>query len=281
MIKRKAKQANSRGGLLLSLLFVLLILVGGIGCGVFYIYSFCSTIWHEQCQVTNPELDVVISTGKMVHPDVVTFHFGLTNGANLATIPFAQLREKLLKRVPNVRDIRIERRLPNRVTVEVIEREPIARIAPLRGHPTEGRVADSEGIVFWYNANATTELPIVRESGDSPAAPGKKLTGPTAAALRLVEAAMRPELSDLRVLEVDTSNQDYLYLTLGNYDHAKFAWEDMLNNSKASRESLHRQLKNLLAVINTQLTPHSTVWLATDWEKPSRITASRPNNVGK
>ena len=281
MIKRKTKQNDSRTGILLSLLIVFLILVGGTCCGLFYAYSFCSNIWHEQCQITNPELDVVISTGKMVHPDVITFHFGLTNGANLATIPFSQLREKLLKRVPNVRDIRIERRLPNRVTVEVIEREPIARIAPPRGHPTEGRVADSEGVVFWYNANATTELPIVRESGDTPAAPGKKLTGPTAAALRLVEAAMRPELSDLRVLEVDTSNQDYLYLTLGNYDHAKFAWQDMLSDTKTSRESLHRQLKNLFAAINAQLMPHSTVWLATDWGRPSRITASRPNNTGK
>ena len=92
MIKRKTKQNDSRTGILLSLLIVFLILVGGTCCGLFYAYSFCSNIWHEQCQITNPELDVVISTGKMVHPDVITFHFGLTNGANLATIPLTLMR---------------------------------------------------------------------------------------------------------------------------------------------------------------------------------------------
>ena len=113
----------------------------------------------------------------MVHPDVITYHFGLTNGANLATIPFSQLREKLLKRVPNVRDIRIERRLPNRVTVEVIEREPIARIAPptkltrdgftavrettLRGD-TVAREVTPRDTTFWFVRTAVERVATLR-----------------------------------------------------------------------------------------------------------------------
>ena len=65
---------------------------------------------------------------------LITLYFGLTNGANLATIPFADLRKKLLDRIPNIADLKIERRLPNRVTITVVEREPAVRIATLTGH---------------------------------------------------------------------------------------------------------------------------------------------------
>ena len=278
MIKRKPTQNQTHGGLLCTLLVVMLILLGGISVGLYYTYSFCSEIWHEQCRVSDQEIDVIITTGKMVHPDVVTLQFGLTNGANLATIPFADLRLKLLKKVPNIRDLRIERRLPNHVTVDVIEREPLARIGPSKGNSNDGRVADSEGVVFQYNANSTALLPIVREPANASATQtGEKLTGATAAALRLIEVAGQPEFAELRVREIDTSHTDYLYLTLGNYDHSVFAWKDMMSDTKVARESLQQQLRRLSQAINTRLTPSSTVWIANNWESKT-ITASNANN---
>ncbi len=277
--KRNTGTGERRTGLLVTLVVAILLLLGGVGAGCGYAYSFFSAIWHEQCRVNDCDLDVVILTGKMVHPEVITYQFGLTNGANLATIPFAELREDLLKRSPNVRDVKIERRLPNRVTLEVVERVPLARIATKKGSVAEGRVADAEGVVFWYNPAATaTQLPIVRESTDAPTPTGKKLTGMAAAALRLVETAALPELADLRVLEIDTSHSDYLYVTLGNHDHAQIAWERMHDDSRTARLSLQKQLRHLSKVIEAHLTPHATVWLATDWGPHSRITASGPNN---
>ena len=278
MIKRNTNKREPKTGLLISLCVVGLILLGGAIAGLSIAASTLTGIWHEQCRVDDQELDVVITTGKMVYPEVVTLQFGLTNGANLAEIPFADLRADLLKRVPNVRDIRIERRLPNRVTIDVVEREPLARIASRKGASTGGRVSDSDGVVFLYNSSdLTSRLPIVREATDTPTPPGKKLSGLTAAALRLVEVAGLPELSDLRVQEVDTSHKDYLLGSLGNLDHAQIAWDRMQDDSSVSRQSLARQLRHLSEAIATRLTPHPTLWLATDWGKNSRITASGSN----
>ena len=275
--KSKNRSKSSRGvaaRIVVALILGLLVL-GALGTGAAIGIGVLREIWLEQCRVTDRELDVVITTGKMVHPDVVTLHFGLTNGANLASIPFTERRANLLERIPNIRDIHIERRQPNRVTVDIVEREPLVRIVSSSTPKETGRVADAEGVVFRFSSG-TSLLPLVRESANPPTAPGKRLTGNAAAALRLVEVASQPELSALRILEVDTSNADYLRVRLGNYDWAQVAWDHMQEDSRLSRESLRRQLKHLSSTIATHLTPNNTLWIATDWGPGGRIYASQP-----
>ncbi len=282
MISRKQKGVRGSGatrGLVATAIGAGLLLFAAIGIGVSFGIGALAGIWREQYRVEDRDLDVVITTGKMVHPDVITLRFGLTNGANLATIPFEDLRLKLLDRIPNIRDIQIERRLPNRVNIAVLEREPIARVAPPRGRAVSDRVADQEGVVFRFSSNPAL-LPLIHEADSTPTPPGKRLTGHAAAALRLVEVAAQPELADLRVLEVNTSHKDYLFVTLGNYDRVKLAWDHMDEDSRLSRESLQRQLRHLQSVVNANITPRTTVWIATDFGKPSRIYASDPARNG-
>ena len=237
-------------------------------------------IWREQCRITDPELNVVITSNKdeqrrMVHPEIVTLWFGLTNGANLATIPFSELREKLLARIPNIHDMKIERRLPNRVTIDVFERDPAVRVAPAKGKADTGLVADLEGVVFRFSSNVSA-LPVIREAGGPGTRPGKRLSGMSAAALRLVEASAAPELAGFSVLEVDTSHSDYLLATLGDYSRAKIAWAHMLDDTRAARDSLQRQLKYLSQTIATRMISQPTTWDATDFGKPVYIYGKDP-----
>lgn len=252
-----------------------LILLGGIITGGIIGFTTLQKIWQEQCRIDDPELNIVITTGKMVHPDVITLHFGLTNGANLATIPFEDLRSHLLESVPNIRDIHIERRLPNRVTVDVTEREPIVRIAPSQGKPNAGCVADANGVVFRF-FNDVEILPIIRESTPTTTPPGKKLTGAAAAALQLVEAATAPEFSELHILEVNTSKKDYLLATLGDYSNARIAWDHMGEATQIARTSLKRQLSRLSKAIGSRISPRTTLWIATDYGTPGRVYANDP-----
>ncbi len=277
--KRGVREAGATRGLVVSAIGAGVVLLAAVGTGLAFGIGALADVWRGQYRVEDRDFDVVVTTGKMVHPDVITLHFGLTNGANLATIPFADLRLKLLDRVPNIRDIQIERRLPNRVNIAVLEREPLARVAPPRGRAVSDRVADQEGVVFRFSSN-TALLPIIREADPTPTPPGKRLTGHAAAALRLVEVAAQPEFADLRVLEVSTSHKDYLLVTLGNYDRVKLAWDRMDDDSHLSRESLRRQLRHLQGAINASMTPRTTVWIATDFGKPSRIYASDPARNG-
>ena len=281
MISRKKKNAAEgvpHGGLIATLLLGGGILVG-LAFGAKIGIGALIDIWREQCRVEDQELDVVITTGKMVHPDVITMHFGLTNGANLALIPFEHLRSTLLDSRPSIRDIKIERRLPNRVTVDVVEREPIARVSTRTSRAETGRVADLEGVVFRFSNN-TALLPLIREAAPSPTPPGKRLAGHAAAALRLVDVASQPEFADLRILEVDTSHPDYLLVTLSSYDRVKLAWDHMLENTRLSGESLRRQLKHLTEAMSTHLAPNTTMWNATDFGKEGRIYAGPLPRLG-
>jgi len=233
--------------------------------------------YDEQCRVIDADVDVVVvvtGSAKMVHRDLVTDIFGLTNGANLAKIDFAAKRADLLK-TPNIRDVRIERRMPNRVTVEVFEREPVARVAGHSRHAPIGRVVDAEGVVFRFQRNIAA-LPIIREAEQTNTTPGQKLSGLAAAAVHLVSSAAAPGLGDLRILEVDTSPRDYLLLTLGNYSRAKIAWEHMGQDDATARASLRSQLVRLSRAIGTHLTPGTTLWNAMDYEG-GRIYANDPS----
>lgn len=274
MINRNTKTSSSTSrAVAFGVLAV--ILLGAITTGATFGFSLLRTIWQQQCRVDDPELNVVITTGKMVHPDVVTLHFGLTNGANLATIPFEELRVNLLETVPNIKDIHIERRLPNRVTVEVSEREPVVRVAPAKGKANNGCVADLDGVVFRFFNNVEL-LPIIRESNEPATPPGKKLTGGAAAALQLIEVASNDFKEELRILEIDTSKKDYLLATLGDYSNAQIAWERMGERTQASRASLKRQLSRLSKAIASRISPRTTLWIATDYGSPGRVYANDP-----
>ena len=231
---------------------------------------------------------VVTSSGKNVKPETIIYCFGLTNGANLATIPYAELRQKLIARIPNIHDITITRRLPRRVTVDVREREPAVRIVPPKGTPDSGLVADYDNVVFrTFNS---PPLPIIRGTDEAHCKPGQRLEGHARAALQLVrllaEAAdaksdTAPELASLRVLDIDTSKKDYLLMTLGDYSTAEIAWERMGEDSEIARQSLRRQLVHLAQAITARLTPQATRWIATEYGKGGRIYAANPARLGE
>ena len=276
MIRRTRDDAR-RVRVVVAIVTLLVLLAAALTGIAFGVTSLRKT-WREQCVVTDRELDVVIDNRKdeqrrMVHPDIITLYFGLTNGANLATIPFAELRAKLLGRIPNIADLKIERRLPNRVTITVVEREPAVRITTLKGRADSGRVADLEGVVFPFSSNVSA-LPVIREATATPS--GKRLTGMAAAAVRLVEEAALPELADLSVLEVDTTHADYLLVTLGDYSRARIAWDRMCEDTRASRTSLTNQLTRLSKAIATRVITQPTLWHATDYGSPGRVFAKDP-----
>ena len=270
-------------------LVALLLACGGAVCWCLAIgFGTLREIWREQFRVQSSAIDVVVtSSGKNVTPATIVYYFGLTNGANLATIPYDELRTSLIARIPNIHDIQIERRLPRRVTVTVKEREPAVRIAPTKGAPASGLVADYEGVVFrTFNA---PPLPIIRASAGTHLSPGQRLEGHARAALQLVHLLAEvsdgkveapPQLAELRGLEIDTSKKDYVLVTLGDYSTAEIAWSRMGEDAEEAHQSLRRQLVHLAQAIATRLTPRATRWIATEYEKGGRVYAADPARVG-
>lgn len=219
-------------------------------------------LYLEQCVVTDLSRQVSVTSGTMVKADVIQDVLGLRAGANLATIDFVAKRRELLERIPNLLSVRITRQLPDRVTVVTEERTPVARIGATGSRANLGRVADAEGVVFCWQRGTQT-LPVVRVAEPSAVAPGNRISGRALAALRLVEACQDPKLSELGILEVDSTPHDYLLATLGNYSKLKIAWEGMDEPSPAAQAALMRCLGNLHDAMRSKVVPGVVIWNAT------------------
>lgn len=280
MTKRKARGKTAPGktqspGKFPALLVAAGAMLVALAAAACLAFGKLKSAWNERCIITDHELDVVITGGKMVHPEVFVYSFGLTNGANVAEIPFAEERARLISQFPNIRDLRIERRQPNRVIIEVFEREPVARLATTRGPSDPPRLADTEGMVFNYSGN-TAALPLIREPADAPTPRGRKLSGNSLAALRLVELASSPEFSHLRIYEADASRQGFLTLSLADMSRVKIAWDRMDEDSRSARKSLHTQLSRVSQAIGSKVVNRPTSWNATDFAN-GRIYAKDPS----
>ncbi len=292
MIKRSANvNVKSQKAVRRLLVVAAIVLVGGgVACwGAAIGFRALRSIWLEQFRVQDSAIDVIVTTpGVNVIPEIITFHFGLTNGANLATIPYQEKSRELIARNPNIRSISIERRLPRRVIIDVKEREPAVRIVAAKGTESAGLVADYDGVVF-RTFKAPSQLPVMRESAETRHTPGQHLEGHAYAALQLVHVLAdaaegksdAPELAALRVREINTSKKDYLLVTLDDYSTAEIAWDRMGEESEIAQKSLHRQLLHLSQAIATRLTPRSIRWIVTEYEKGGRVYAADPARLGE
>jgi hypothetical protein len=278
-MKKIAIQKNSKGKVIA--IAVALAVLGAILaiCGLAAAFSRLNDIYERQCCVTDAGEQVEIVAGRILPARLFINHFSLTNGVNLAQVPFASLRERLIRDMPNIRDIKIVRTIPDKVRIEIIERVPVVRVIGAGSKANPNYTADSEGKVFWYPRRDTTLLPIIREAKKETSAAGSQLSGMSMAALRLLEEAADPEFAILRIQEVDTFKRDYLFATLGDSSRAKIAWEDMELHTKVSRESLRRQLTRLSQAMKSNVAAGTKLWNATDWGVPGRIYANDPTKA--
>ena len=148
MSKANKIERPNRTGLIVTVVLVLLI---GLGFGAVLGYDKLKAVYLEQCVITDMPSQVEITSGKMVHPSTIAEELGLRPGANLALIDFTAKREELLAKVPNLRSVRIARRLPDKVIVTAEERTPVARMG-LKGKG--GFVMNEKGVphpVKWWN----------------------------------------------------------------------------------------------------------------------------------
>ena len=233
-----------------------------VGVGATFAYAKLKAVYLEQCVIRDFAAQVEITSGRMVHPSTIAEELGLRVGANLAAIDFAERRRRVLEKVPNLLALRIERHLPDRVTVVAEERTPIARLGIKGRRQPTGRVVDAEGMVFICQ-RGTQALPVIREAQAPGLAKGHRVSGRLEAALRLVEACRDAEFLELGLLEVDTSKPDFLVATLGNYSRAKILWEDMDEPTPRSRADLLARLTLLRDAIRARVSPETVLWNAT------------------
>jgi cell division septal protein FtsQ len=163
----------------------------------------------------------------------------------------AEVRSELLRIAPGIRTLTITRRLPARMDVRLVEREPVGQI----GH--NGQVVDEEGVIFSRSVGVE-HLPRVDGMEGIPVNNGATLDGMGLAAVRLLTLLRRPE-NALPVVTVDISRKDYLFLILQDHRQVRLWWRGMdAASGNESREALGKRLRKLLIAMN--MAPQRQVW---------------------
>lgn len=238
---------------------VAIVLIVALSVGATIGYGKLRDIWIRQCVLMDVSRQVEIVTGPNIKAGVILESFGLRAGANLALIDFTARRREILERIPNIRTLTVSRHLPDRVSITVEEREPVARLA-LKGNRNTGRVVDTEGIVF-KRQTGTQMLPTITERSETPA--GRRLAGRSLAALQLLEFAKDGDYAVFAIQDVNTLPTDYLYAALGNYQTAKIAWEDMDDPIASTHDAMVEQLEHFLDAYRVGTAGPGSVWNVT------------------
>jgi hypothetical protein len=214
---------------------------------------------------------VMIVTGRTLTPDLICEKLGLREGVNLFSIPIEKKRRELLEQAPNIREISIVRRMPDKLSITIVEREPIARVG------SHGRVVDEEGVVFIRYAG-TGGLPLIKGAEFSQIKPGERLHGNEFAAARLIHSTLRPECS-MRLLAVDATKQDYLLLTFSDYRQAKFSWRGMSNDLKETDGLMQQRFDKLTSTMESEIGRSRMMWDATLPDDPVFVIHAMPMGV--
>ncbi len=150
---------------------------------------------------------------------------GISEGMNLIEIDLVELREKI-ESLPLVEEAVVTRELPNRLSVEISERRPVAWLScPPKGirprSTTGGVILDGEGIVIPCESLAREflKLPIIESHTLSRLVPGSKIDSPQIqSALKLLALTNHRFMArGIDVREVRIRN-DYSLTALFNND---------------------------------------------------------------
>ncbi len=231
--------------------------------------------WHEALEKNSQFLlkSVVVNTEGTLTREQIVAATGLTEATNLLTMNLREVRAKI-ERLPQVKSAVIHRDYHGKLTLDVVQRIPVAWIEcpkqklfePLSG---KGCLMDAEGAPVPCDVITKTYLamPRIQFPGLSEASPGKPVPDMQVhAALRLMEKLQSRDDSGHAALEaIEIPNAWSLVAHFGGDAKVTFGVDDidpqLVRFDRFMHEARARQWRvatlNLLSRINTPATFHA------------------------
>jgi len=167
-----------------------------------------------------------ITTGRMLTTEKVKSLTGIREGTNIYSHHLANVRRDFLRAHPNVRDIRIERVMPDTIRILVIEREPKVKML---GSP--GRVIDFDGYIFVLESShesMSATLPSLKSSEWTTLQSGQRASERVRQALRVLDV-IEGRRMNLRIVGLDTTSAHFLVLQTEDRREIALPWGGLKN----------------------------------------------------
>jgi len=236
---------------------------------------------------------VHVQTEGMLSPTEIIHHTGLVTGVNLLTVNLHDVRARL-EQQPAIKGATVQRDFDGRLTVSVLQRQPIAWVKCEAQHfiprsVGQGLLVDADGIAFPADTILPEfqSLPVIADEQLKPILLGQKISTPRFdAAMTLLKMLKQREAEGSeRLVSITTPNRFALVAAFANESEVTFSHDDVeaqmlrfdhfLSEARSKKWAFEKL--NLVAGINTPVVFKTDTTAAT----PSAILVSSPASVKK
>lgn len=189
----------------------------------------------------NPDYNVAelnVETDGVLTPESVLEAADLHKGSNIFMVNLSRAQARV-EAIPQVEKVQVTRQLPNKISIQINERKPVAWVAPEQGAATRDEVTkspsayliDARGVLWPPKKRAPQDffLPIIRHYSNGPRSDGQEVEGEEIkAALDLLRAHQDSMIgARFQIQEIDLAKHFGLQVTDRNGLQVLFGLDDM------------------------------------------------------
>ncbi len=269
------------------------LIVAALGTGLYF--SVRKTI--SWVILKNPDYNVAeldVQTDGLLDSERVLQTADLHKGSNIFLVNLNRAKTRI-ESIPEVEHVQVSRQLPNRITVEINERKPVAWLSTVRGADSRDEVVaskdsfliDANGVLLLPRKLSPQDryLPIIRHYNGANLAEGTQTEGEEIkAALDLLRAHQDSLVAArFQIQEIDLAKRYGLQVTDRNGTQVLFALEEMDRQLKrldtylqyTDQHGQRIQTINLLVQKNVPVT-YMVDAVTTDKPTDTPVTAAGP-----
>ena len=211
--------------------------------GAWLTWEAAALLFWENTDYTIKKMEVHVD-GPTITGNHVREYMGVSEGTNLFAMSLRDMRMNFLKKTPIAKSVILQRRLPDGLIVDVVERAPLARLGRW------GSLAvDREGAVFSLRAGSR-EYPVISGCAAENLKPGARVDQNVLNAIEIVDICNRSKVGEhVKIASLDISPKQYLELYLSAGERIKIAWENMDQPDPESRAKIEHKLWSLAAAL--------------------------------
>jgi len=215
----------------------------GIALGAVLTWKIAALLFWENPEYTIRKMEIHVD-GPTITANHVREYMGISEGTNLFASSLHTMRTTFLKKTPIAKTVILQRRLPNTLIVDIVERVPLARLGRW------GSLAvDREGYVFSLRAGSR-EYPVISGCNAENLKPGARVDQSVMNALEIIDVCTRTKVGEhVKITSLDVSPKQHLEFYLSAGERIKIAWQNMDQPGPDVRKRIEQKLWALAAAL--------------------------------